>query len=128
MRLYGGIALAIFVAFGVGWLSGRSGRSDLQTAARVATERADIAEARSFVLDGRVNLFQMNFGEAAKRFGEAQTTVQRAQTGLREAGQADRATTLDAAIAALREAQRLALALDQGAHSQAEKAAQVLKN
>lgn len=128
MRLYGGIALAVFVAFGVGWMTGRSGRSELETAKRAAIERADLAEARGFVLEGRIHLFQSNFGEASRRFGDAQKTVERAQAALRDARQADRATALDAAITALTEAQRLALALDQSAHNQADAAFRALKN
>jgi hypothetical protein len=128
MRLYGAVALAILVALGAGWLWGRSGRAELEATRRAAIERADLAEARAFVLDGRIHLFQLNYGEAAKRFGEAQTTVERAQAFLRDAGQADRATALDTAIAALKDAQRLSLGVDQGAHSKADEAMRAMKN
>jgi hypothetical protein len=70
----------------------------------------------------------MNYGEASKRFGEAQTTVERAQAFLRDARQADRAAALDAAIAALKEAQRLSLAVDQGAHAKADEAVRAMKH
>jgi len=126
MRLYGAVALAFFVTLGAGWVWGRSGRSELETGLRAATERAGVAEARGLVLEGRVNLFQMNFGEAAQKFGQAVTVVERVQTELRDTRQADRATRLDPALAALRDAQRLTLALDQSAHNKAAEALKAL--
>ena len=126
MRLYGAVALACVVALGAGWLWGRSGRSEMQAALQAASERAGVAEARGLVLEGRVGLFQMNFGEAAQKFGQAVTAVERAQTELRNMRQADRATRLDPALTALREAQRLTLALDQSAHNKAAEALKAL--
>ena len=126
MRVYGAVALAFFVTLGAGWLWGHSGRSEMQTALHAATERAGVAEARGLVLEGRVSLFQMNFGEAAQKFGQAVTAVERLQTQLRDARQTDRATRLDPALTALREAQRLTLALDQSAHNKAAEALKAL--
>jgi len=68
----------------------------------------------------------MNFGEAAQKFGQAVTVVERVQTELRDTRQADRATRLDPALAALRDAQRLTLALDQSAHNKAAEALKAL--
>ena len=48
------------------------------------------------------------------------------ETGLRDTRQADRATRLDPALAALRDAQRLTLALDQSAHNKAAEALKAL--
>ena len=127
-RIVLGIAGAIVLAFGVGWCTGTSGRSDAETARRAAVERVDVAEARAQILDARVSLFQNNFGEANKRFNEAKATVERMQSQLREAGQSERAGRLEVVLGHLREAQRLSLALDHTAHNRADDAIKALGN
>ena len=125
MRLYGIIAGAIVLAFGVGWIYGASGKSDLELKGRSAIERAETTEIRTRILDGRVSLYQMNFGEATKHFAEAAASVERMQAVLREQGSADRVARLDVVLNHIREAQRLAVSLDQNAQNAA---AEALKN
>lgn len=122
MGVLGGLVLAL----GVGWCAGNSGRSEAELARRDAVERVETALARAQILDGRVSLFQNNFGEATKRFNDARAIVERMQTQLREQGQSERAGRLEVVLGHLREAQRLALALDHGAHNQAEEALKAL--
>jgi hypothetical protein len=126
MKLYGWAALAVVVVFGIGWITGASGKSDLELARRAAAERADEAEVRGLVLDGRVQLYTMNYGEATRRFADARTILERVQTELREQGLGERAGRLEVALGHLREAQRLALALDPSAHNQAAEALRAL--
>jgi hypothetical protein len=126
MKLVGWAALALVVVFGAGWIMGSSGRSAAETARRQAEERADFASARARILEGRVSLFLVNFGDASKRFEEARATVESAQTRLREIGEAERAGRLEIVMENLREAQRLAAALDASAQNAAATAVQAL--
>jgi hypothetical protein len=127
-RIYLAVAITILGAFGLGWVIGASGRSELELGKRTAVERADMLEVRATVLQGRVALFQMNFGEASQRFGDAVTTLDRLQRELREQGLGERAGRVEVALGHLREAQRLALALDQNANNQAGEALKALGN
>jgi hypothetical protein len=122
-----GIAIGVLVAvFGIGWVSGASGKNDLEQARRAAVERAEFAEARGLVLSGRVSLFLVNFGDASRKFNEAAALVAKLQTSLREQGFAERAGNLEVALTQLREAQRLAVSLDSSAQNAAEAALKAL--
>jgi hypothetical protein len=109
-----------------GWLYGASGRSDVEQARRAAVQRADLQEARALVLEGNVALFQLNFGDGAKKFEAARGAVERIQAALRETGQAERAGRLEVVLTHLRDAQRLAIALDANARNAADAALQAL--
>ncbi|HEX5070729.1 MAG TPA: hypothetical protein VFV78_11000 [Vicinamibacterales bacterium] len=128
LKLLGWGLLAAAVVFGAGWYAGASGRDAIERDRRAALARAEAAEARAFVLAGRVSLFQANFGDASRAFESARDVVARAQTRLRQLGDAGRAGQLEVALAQLREAQRLALALDAGAQGPAEQALRVIES
>jgi len=126
LKIAGWAALALAVTFGVGWYVGASGSAALERQRRDAVARADFSQARAFVLEGRVRLFQSNFGQANQAFDAARTIVIGAQTRLRQLGEAVRAGQLEVAIAQLREAQRLSLALDGAAQAAADDALRVI--
>jgi hypothetical protein len=128
LKLFGWCVLAGAVLFGVGWFVGASGRDVLEHDRRDAVARADSAEARAWVLSGRVSLFQSNFGDASRAFESARQVVFRAQTRLRQLGDAARAGQLEVALSQLREAQRLALAFDPGAQGAADQALRVVES
>jgi hypothetical protein len=128
MKLLTSVTLALVLALSAGWVWGASGKSVVEQERRLLEERADLAEARALVLDGRVSLFLLNFGDARRRFESAQAIVGRAQTRLRETSQAERAGQLEIVLAHLKDAGRLASALDQGAQSAADIALQTLKS
>ena len=89
-------------------------------------QKAELNEARAFVLEGNLAVFQLNFGDAAKKFEAAHSAVERMQTALRETGQAERAGRLEVALSHLRDAQRLAVSLDANARNAADAALQAL--
>ena len=126
MKLIAWIAIGVLVAFAGGWLTGSAGRAAVEQERLRLEERADFAEARSRVLDGRVSLFLVNFGDASRRFEEARTIVERAQRRLRENGQAERAGRLEIALSHLRDAQRLSASLDAAAQNAAAQALQAI--
>ena len=121
------IIAAIVVAVGLsGWIYGASGRSDVERARRDAVQRADLTEARALVLEGQVAVYQLNFGDAAKRFEAARTPIVRVQTALRETGQAERAGRLEIVLSHLRDAQRMAVSLDANARVAGDEALKAL--
>ena len=126
LKLIGWAALALVLVFGAGWITGSAGRSAAEDARREADGRADFAEARGRIMEGRVSLFLVNFGDASRRFEDARAIVERAQTRLREIGEAERAGRLEIVLTNLREAQRLAAALDASAQNAADQAVQAL--
>lgn len=126
LKLAGWSALALAVVFGAGWLVGASGRAEVDQGRRDAEARADFAVARAYALEGRVSLFQSNFGQASRAFEVARAAAARVQTRLRQLGDAGRAGQLEVALVQLGEAQRLALALDGAAQAAAEQAVRVI--
>lgn len=127
LRLLGWCALATAVVFGAGWYVGASGQAALEQERRAAVARAEFSEARANVLDGRVSLFQSNFGQANRAFEGARVVLERAQARLRQIGEAGKAGQLEVAISQLREAQRLSLALDGAAQNAADQALRVIE-
>jgi hypothetical protein len=125
-RTIGIVAAIVLAAAAAGWMYGASGRSEVEQARRAAVQRSDLTEARALVLEGVVALFQSNFGDATKRFDAARAVVERIQSALRETGQAERAGRLEIVLSHLRDAQRLAVALDANARNAADAALQAL--
>jgi hypothetical protein len=126
LKSIGALILALVVAFGVGWLAGASGRAAIEQQLVASEERANFAQARALIGDGRVSLFLVNFGDASRRFEEARGVVERMQTKLRELGQAERAGRLEIALSHLKDAQRLAASLDSSAQGAAAEALRAL--
>lgn len=126
LKSIGALVLALIVSFGVGWLAGASGRADAEQQLAASEERANVAQARALIGDGRVSLFLVNFGDASQRFEEARGVVERMQTKLRELGQAERAGRLEIALSHLRDAQRLAASLNSSAQGAAAEALRAL--
>jgi hypothetical protein len=118
--------VVLATVFAVGWVWGASGRSAVALTQEQSEIRGSMTDARALVLEGRVSLFQANFGDASRSFDAARTAVERLQTRLRESGQADRAGRLQIVLAHLSDAQRLAVALDQSAHGAADEALKAL--
>lgn len=119
LKLIGAALIALFIAFGSGWVVGRRGQSALEETIVATTLRADGSEARARLLDGRVSLFLINFGDASRQFEQAAVTVERLQAAIRERGDAERAGRLTVVLAHIKDAQRLAALLDATAQNAA---------
>jgi hypothetical protein len=113
------VAVALLVALGAGWLWGSAGRWEAGRKVQAAELRSDLVDARGSALAARVDLYNVNFGDASRHLEEAKVPLRRATERLRGSGQTDVATRLDPAIAKIDEAQRLAGRLDQGANARA---------
>lgn len=119
--------VALIVAFGVGYAMGGSGRFQLQTALDDVRSRLDVAEARGQVLDGRVSLYNVNFGDASRHFEEAKAPLRRVRERYQTVGKNAAAGSIGAALAHVEEAQRLAGKLDQSANAKANEALEAIR-
>jgi hypothetical protein len=125
-KLVLGIAVGLVAALLAGWIWGASGRSDVSGALQTAELRGELLGARAAVLDARVAIYSVNFGEASQHLEGARGLLGRANERLKRLGRDDEVKQLEAALAHIDEAQRMAGKLDQGANSRAGEAAKIL--
>jgi len=119
------IALIVCLGLGFGW--GASGRSEVRTALDDAKQQLDLAEARGQILEGRVSLYNNNFGDASRHFEDAKAPLRRLKARYQDAGTRDAASGIDAAIGKVEEAQRLTGKLDPSANNKAMEALDAIK-
>jgi hypothetical protein len=117
----------VLVLLGLGYAWGSSGRRTMQSALDEARQQLDIAEARGQLLDARVSLYNMNFGDASRRFEDAKVPLRRIQQRYVDEGKDDASRSIAAALERLDEAQRLAGKLDQAANSKASEALEAIR-
>ena len=125
-KLILGITLGLAVALLAGWLWGASGRSDLAGALQASELQSELLGARAAVLDARVAIYSINFGEASKHLENARGLLGRAEERLKSLGRNAELKQVQAAQASIDEAQRTAGKLDQGANSLAGEAATLI--
>jgi hypothetical protein len=121
------VSVATLVALGLGFAWGASGRGALHTSLDEAKQQLDLAEARGQILEGRVSLYNNNFGDASRHFEDSKAPLRRMKARFQEAGSRDAATGVDAALAHIEEAQRLAAKLDPAANNKATEALDAIK-
>ena len=120
------IGLALLVAAGVGWAWGVSGKSNSDRGLQIAELRAELLEGRAAVLDARLDIYNVNFGEASRHFETGRTALQAANARLMSLRRTEDAQSLEAALTRIDEAQRLAGQLNQDANAVAADAAQTI--
>ena len=118
---------ALIVAAGIGYAMGGSGRFALQTALDEARERVDVAEARGQLLEARVSLYNVNFGDASRHFEESKAPLRRLRDRYQRLGRNAAAGSIGAAMAQIEEGQRLAGKLDQAANTKANDALEAIR-
>jgi hypothetical protein len=121
------VFIALIVALGLGFGWGASGRNDLRAALDDAKQQLDLAEARGQILEGRVSLYNNNFGDASRHFEDAKAPLRRITTRYQDGGKREAASDVVAAIGDIDEAQRLAAKLDPSANNKAMAALDALK-
>jgi hypothetical protein len=121
-----GLAILI-VVLGLGYVWGSAGRSVAEQALSETRQGLDVAEARGHLLDARVSLYNMNFGEAAKRFEDAKEPLRRTRQRYVDADNEEAARSITTALERIDEAQRLAGQLDPGANSKAGEALDAIR-
>ena len=127
MRLIAAGIIALIVAAGIGYAMGGSGRFALQSALDEARERLDVAEARGQLLEARVSLYNVNFGDASRHFEDSKAPLRRLRDRYQRIGKNAAASSVGAAMAHVEEGQRLAGKLDQAANTKANDALEALR-
>src|SRR5688572_22266638 len=122
-----GVVLALLVAVGAGWYWGASGRWVIDRALQAAELRSDLVEARGRLLDARVALYNINFGDASGHLEAARGLLRRAGERLHSLGREDDAKRIDLALTKIDEAQRMAGQLDQGANTRVAEAIRTIE-
>jgi|SRR5688572_2667240 len=125
-KLVFGIVGGLLVALLAGWIWGASGRSDAARALETAELRSDLLGARAAILDARVAIYSVNFGEASQHLENARGLLNRADQRLTSLARNDEGKQVQAALTAIDDAQRMTGKLDQSANSRAGDAAKVL--
>jgi hypothetical protein len=126
VKLILGITGGLLIALLAGWIIGSAGRSDATRALESADLRGELLGARAAFLDARVAIYSVNFGEASRHLEDARDLLHRAAERLKGFNRTDEVNKVQAALAAIDEAQRLAGKLDQGANSRAGDAAKII--
>ena len=125
-RLVLGIAVGLVVALLAGWIWGTSGRSDMVRALQNSELRSELLGARAAVLDARVAIYSVNFGEASRHLEGARGLLCRADERLKRLGRDDELKHVQTAMAGIDDAQRMAGKLDQNANSRAGETAKII--
>jgi hypothetical protein len=125
-KLVVGIAGGVVVALLAGWIWGRSGQSDMTGALQASELRSELLGARAAVLDARVAIYAVNFGEGSRHLEGAKGLLGRGSERLKTLGRDDEVKHVQTALASIDDAQRLAGKLDQSANSRAGDAARAI--
>ena len=118
-----GTGVALLVALGIGWVWGASGRLDISRSLERAELRDGLLEGRSAVLEARLDIYSVNFGEASRHLEMARSALRAADARLNDLGRQEDATQLKIALTRIDEAQRMAGQLNQDANALAAGAA-----
>ena len=125
-KLVLGVAVGLAVALFAGWIWGRSGQSDMTRSLQTSELRGELLGARAAVLDARVAIYSVNFGEASAHLEDARGLLGRADERLKTLGRDAEVKLVQAAQAGIDDAQRMAGKLDQSANSRAGEAVKLI--
>ncbi len=123
--LIGFVAAIVLVGLGYAW--GASGRRTVQASLDDTREALDAAEASRQVLEARVSLYNMNFGDASRQLEEAKAPLRRLRQYYVDEGRDDAVRGASSALERVDDAQRLAGKLDQAANSKAGEALEAIR-
>ncbi len=118
---------ALIITLGLGFAWGASGRIALRTTLDDARQQLDLSDARALILDARVSLYNNNFGDASRHFEDSKAPLRRVKQRYQDASRSDAASSIDAALGHVDEAQRLAGKLDPSANGRAGEALDAIK-
>lgn len=127
MKRIVGIGVALLVALGVGLVWGAWGRSETIRALRIAELRDGLLEGRAAVLDARLDIYSVNFGEASRHLEAARSALRAADARLNGLGRQEDAKQVEIALTRIDEAQQMAGKLNQDANSLAADAAKSIE-
>jgi len=121
-----GIGVAVIVALGMGWAWGMSGRAAVTHALQTAELRDSLLAGRGAVLEARLDIYSVNFGEASRHLEAARTALGSASARLDNLGRQEDSKRLGMALTRIDDAQRMAGKLNQDANALAADAAKTI--
>jgi hypothetical protein len=125
-KLILGIVAGLLVALLAGWIWGAWSQPDLAGPLQTSELRGELLGARAAVLDARVAIYSINFGEASRHLEDARGLLGRAAERLKSLGRDEDVKQLETALARIDDAQRMAGKLDQSANSRAGEVARIV--
>src|SRR3954470_6798443 len=126
-KLFLGVLIALIVCFGLGFAWGTSGRGELQSTVENGKQQLDLAEARGEILDGRVSLYNNNFGDASRHFETAKVPLLRVKQRYQDESKREAVASIDTAAGLLDQAQKMTAKLDPAANNKAGQALEAIK-
>jgi F0F1-type ATP synthase membrane subunit b/b' len=126
-KLFLWIVVALLVCVLAGYVWGRSGRGALESTVDDVKQQLDLAEARGEILDGRVSLYNNNFGDASRHFETAKAPLQRVKQRYQDESKREAVASIETAATLIEEAQRMAGKLDPGANNKAGQALDAIR-
>ena len=118
---------ALLVTLGLGFAWGASGRIALQADLDEVRQQVDLSDARASILEARVSLYNNNFGDASRHLEDSKAPLRRVKQRYQDGSRSDPASSIDAALGHVDEAQRLSGKLDSSANSKAGEALDAIK-
>jgi hypothetical protein len=122
-----GLLIGLLVVVGASWYWGASGKWAAISSLEAAQLRIALVEGRSRLLDARLDLYNVNFGNASSHLEGARDLLRGAGEQLKARGRETDARRLDAALATIDEAQRMTGQLQQGANDRVAEAARAVE-
>ncbi|HEV3058106.1 MAG TPA: hypothetical protein VGY48_07645 [Vicinamibacterales bacterium] len=126
MKFILGTGVALLAALAVGWALGATGKSDINRAGQAAELQKYLLEGRADVLDARLDIYSVNFGEASRHFEAARDSLRAADARLTPLGRQEESKQLTIALTRIDEAQRMAGQLNQDSNALAAEAAKTI--
>lgn len=117
----------LILSYAAVWMLAASGRSEAERQAEEYVMLLQIQTGAASVLEGRISLYNVNFGDASRHFERAKPMFEQARDRLNATNRQADAGVLDRVIALVNEAQRMTGALDQGANTKAAEALDALR-
>src|SRR5258708_8774632 len=112
------VVLLLIVAFGLGFGWAASGRATAQQAVDEVKQQLDLADARGHILEARVSLYNVNFGDAQRQLDDAKAPLTRARDRAQAEKKHEAADSLSAALAHVQDAHHLTGRLHQNPTTQ----------
>ncbi len=119
--------VVLIVVFGIGYALGASGRRTAEQALAGTEQQIDVANARGLLLQARVSLYNVNFGDAQRQLQDALAPLTRVRQRFQQDGNDAAVSSISTALDHAQQAQALAGKLDQAANTQAMQAVQALE-
>jgi hypothetical protein len=118
--------VALLLAVLGGWIWGAADRLHATDALSRSGAGLHLANGRAYLLQARVDLFEVNFGDASRDLEAARAELKTAEKALDEQGRKAEAESVGKALIRIDDGQQLAGRLDQSANARLAEAVDLL--